>query len=184
MRPESIVTVLLSLLMVYERRKKTWSIKTRIINFYLEEKIFLKGFFILFITFWIFPFNFNDIHLLCFFLQSIRFNHIHTQKKNTVPPSIAHFNFGDKPSNFGDSASVQCLVTSGDLPIDFKWYFNGRPVKEYSGITTVKLGNRNSVLNIDSVTGKHSGNYTCVAKTCSGCFELYLRIDCQGYWKK
>lgn len=82
---------------------------------------------------------------------------------NTVPPSIAHFNFGDKPSNFGDSASVQCLVTSGELPIDFKWYFNGRPVKDYSGITTVKLGNRNSVLNIDSVTGKHAGNYTCQA---------------------
>lgn len=47
------------------------------------------------------------------------------------------------------------------MPIDFKWYFNGRPVREYSGITTVKLGNRNSVMNIDSVTGKHAGNYTC-----------------------
>lgn len=80
-----------------------------------------------------------------------------------VPPSIAPFNFGDKPSNFGDSASVQCLVTTGDLPIDFKWYFNDRPVKEYSGITTVKLGNRNSVLNIDSVIGKHAGFYTCSA---------------------
>lgn len=36
-------------------------------------------------------------------------------------------------------------------------------MKEVPGITTVKLGNRNSVLNIDSVNGRHAGNYTCQA---------------------
>lgn len=50
------------------------------------------------------------------------------------------------------------------MPIAFKWFFNDRPVKEFAGITTVKLGNRNSVLNIDSVTGKHAGLYTCQAQ--------------------
>lgn len=49
------------------------------------------------------------------------------------------------------------------MPMEFKWLFNGRPVHEISGITTIKLGNRNSVLNIDSVTAKHAGNYTCLA---------------------
>lgn len=81
-----------------------------------------------------------------------------------MPPKIAPFDFGEEPSNFADSASVACLVTTGDMPISFKWFFNGRPVKEFAGITTVKLGNRNSVLNIDSVTGKHAGLYTCEAK--------------------
>lgn len=80
-----------------------------------------------------------------------------------VPPKIAPYDFGNEPSNFADSASVACLVTTGDMPISFKWFFNNRPVKEFSGITTVKLGNRNSVLNIDSVTGKHAGQYTCEA---------------------
>lgn len=80
-----------------------------------------------------------------------------------MPPKIAPFDFGEEPSNFADSASVACLVTSGDLPIAFKWFFNDRPVKEFAGITTVKLGNRNSVLNIDSVTGKHAGRYVCEA---------------------
>lgn len=80
-----------------------------------------------------------------------------------VPPKIAPFDFGDEPSNFADSASVQCLVTSGDLPIEFKWLFNGRPVTEIAGVTTVKLGKRNSVLSIDSVNGKHAGNFTCQA---------------------
>lgn len=99
---------------------------------------------------------------------------------NLVPPSIAKFYFDDKPSNFGDSASVQCLVTSGDLPIDFKWYFNGRPVKEYSGITTVKLGNRNSVLNIDSVTGKHAGNYTCQASNLADSLNFTAELIVKG----
>lgn len=97
-----------------------------------------------------------------------------------VPPSIAHFNFGDKPSNFGDSASVQCLVTSGDLPIDFKWYFNGRPVKEYSGITTVKLGNRNSVLNIDSVTANHAGAFTCQASNVAASLNFTSELVVKG----
>lgn len=80
-----------------------------------------------------------------------------------MPPKIAPFDFGEEASNFADSASVACLVTTGDLPIAFKWFFNDRPVKEFAGITTVKLGNRNSVLNIDSVTGSHMGQYTCEA---------------------
>lgn len=76
---------------------------------------------------------------------------------------MAPFNFGEEPSNFGDSASVQCLVTSGDLPIEFRWLFNGRPVGEIAGITTAKMGKRNSVLTIDSVTERHVGNFTCRA---------------------
>lgn len=80
-----------------------------------------------------------------------------------VPPKIAHFDFGDEPSNFADSASVQCLVTSGDLPIEFRWFINDRPVSEFYGITMAKMGKRNSVLTIDSVNGKHAGNYTCLA---------------------
>lgn len=80
-----------------------------------------------------------------------------------VPPKIAPFDFGEEPSNFGDSASVQCLVTSGDLPIVFQWLFNGRPVSEVAGITTAKMGKRNTVLTIDSVTDRHVGNFTCRA---------------------
>lgn len=80
-----------------------------------------------------------------------------------VAPKIAPFSFGSEPSNFGDSASVQCLVTSGDFPIDFKWLFNSRPVSEFAGISTAKMGKRNSVMTIDSANGKHSGNYTCQA---------------------
>lgn len=85
-----------------------------------------------------------------------------------MPPKIASFDFGSEPSNFGDSASVQCLVTSGDFPLDFKWLFNERPVSEIFGISTVKLGKRTYALTIDAVTGKHAGNYTCEAMNSGG----------------
>lgn len=83
-------------------------------------------------------------------------------------PRIAPFDFGNEPSNSGDSASVQCLVTSGDFPIDFSWLFNQRPVSEIFGISTAKLGKRTYALTIDSVNGKHAGNYTCEASNMAG----------------
>lgn len=101
----------------------------------------------------------------------------------SVPPKIAPFDFGDEPSNFAESASVACLVITGDLPITFKWFFNDHPVKEFAGITTVKLGNRNSVLNIDSVTGKHAGNYTCIASNEAASFSYTSELIVNGTWK-
>lgn len=101
-----------------------------------------------------------------------------------VPPKIAPFDFGEEPSNFGDSASVQCLVTSGDLPIEFRWLYNGRPVSEIAGITTAKMGKRNSVLTIDSVTDKHVGNFTCRA-TSNGVITVNVtaRLIVNGIYK-
>lgn len=89
-------------------------------------------------------------------------------KRNLVTPKIASFDFGTEPSSFGDSASVQCLVTSGDFPISVKWLLNERPVSEMFGVSTAKLGKRTYALTIDSVNGKHAGNYTCEATNTAG----------------
>jgi Immunoglobulin domain len=83
-----------------------------------------------------------------------------------VPPKIVPFGFGDEPSNFGDSAFVQCSVSSGDSPIELQWYLNGALVTvadKLRGISTVLLGKRVNALAIESVKGHHAGNYTCVA---------------------
>lgn len=101
-----------------------------------------------------------------------------------VAPKIAPFHFGDDPSNFGDSASIQCLVTSGDFPIDFKWLYNGRPVSEVFGISTVKLGKRTYALTIDSVNGKHAGNYTCEASNSAGVDRYNATLIVNGTKKK
>lgn len=81
-----------------------------------------------------------------------------------MPPKIASFDFGDESSNFGESASVQCLVTSGDFPVSFAWLFNGRQINDnVYDVSMVKLGKKISALSIDYVRGHHAGNYTCVA---------------------
>lgn len=97
-----------------------------------------------------------------------------------MPPKIAPFDFGEEPSNVAESASVACLVITGDLPIIFKWFFDGRPVKELAGITTVKLGNRNSVLNIDSVSARHAGQFTCAASNQAASFNFTSRLIVNG----
>lgn len=101
-----------------------------------------------------------------------------------VKPKIAHFDFGEQPSNYSDSTSIQCLVTSGDLPIEFKWLFNGRPVKEIAGITTAKMGKRNSVLTIDSVSGKHAGNFTCQATNSAASANFTAQLIVNGACQK
>lgn len=86
----------------------------------------------------------------------------------SVAAKIAPFDFGEEPSNSGNSASVQCLVMAGDFPIDFKWLFNGRPISELFGVSTAKLGKRIYALSIDSVSGAHAGNYTCEVYNAAG----------------
>lgn len=71
-------------------------------------------------------------------------------------------------------------MTSGDLPIEFKWLFNGRPVKEIAGITTAKMGKRNSVLTIDSVSGKHAGNFTCQATNSAASVNFTSQLIVNG----
>lgn len=79
-------------------------------------------------------------------------------------PKLAHFDFGEQPANFGDSISVVCSILSGDLPIDIEWLFNDYPINSYSGINVIKGGRKSSMLTIESITGRHAGNYTCTAK--------------------
>lgn len=76
--------------------------------------------------------------------------------------------FDDGPASSGQDISVQCMTPEGDLPMDINWYLNEKSVVEYAGITTVKAGKRNMVLNIESVTADHSGNFTCNAKNKAG----------------
>lgn len=97
------------------------------------------------------------------FRQNVRLNFYPNSSKTPVAPKIAHFEFPEETSNFGDTVSVSCIVSSGDFPIEFKWLFNNKPISEIAGISTVKLGKRNSAMTIDSVNGRHAGNYTCQA---------------------
>nr|NP_001246179.1 down syndrome cell adhesion molecule 1, isoform BU [Drosophila melanogaster]AFH07934.1 down syndrome cell adhesion molecule 1, isoform BU [Drosophila melanogaster] len=101
-----------------------------------------------------------------------------------VAPKIAHFDFGEVAANFEDSVSVNCLVSSGDLPLDIEWMFNDYPINHYSGISTSKMGKRLSVLMIDAVSARHVGNYTCKARNlwASAVYTAQLTVNVPPRW--
>uniref|UniRef100_A0A1B0DHI0 Ig-like domain-containing protein n=1 Tax=Phlebotomus papatasi TaxID=29031 RepID=A0A1B0DHI0_PHLPP len=70
--------------------------------------------------------------------------------------------------NYGETVQAQCTISGGDLPVNVTWYYNGLPLETYLGVYTEKRGNRINNLMIDSVVGKHMGNYTCVAVNRAG----------------
>lgn len=96
-------------------------------------------------------------------ISSFLFTPFHSNSPVQVPPKIVPFSFGDETMNSGDSGSVQCNVLSGDFPLSIRWYFNGYLIDDHT-VTITSIGKRLSVLNIDSVHGRHAGNYTCEAQ--------------------
>lgn len=96
-----------------------------------------------------------------------------------MSPKIVPFTFGDEPSNFGESASVQCSVVAGDFPIDIVWLLNGQPIDDHS-VFVAKLGKRLGHLNIEAVSERHAGNYTCVASNLAGAVEQTARLIVNG----
>lgn len=80
----------------------------------------------------------------------------------------------------GDSATVQCSITSGDLPVLFSWMLNGVPVKEEDGITLSNIGKKTSVLSIDSLSEIHAGNYTCLASNKAGIVSYTTELVVKG----
>lgn len=65
-------------------------------------------------------------------------------------------------------ASTQCAVTKGDLPLNIRWLFNGKPVNILHGVAIAKMNQRISMLSIESVDAIHAGEYLCVAENLAG----------------
>ncbi|CAB3223434.1 unnamed protein product [Arctia plantaginis] len=83
-----------------------------------------------------------------------------------VPPQITPFEFGEEILNEGETASVSCVMSKGDLPVKFTWRFNGEEVKPRNnlGIVLTNISKKTSILNIDSVSAVHRGSFTCEIK--------------------
>jgi len=66
----------------------------------------------------------------------------------------------------GSPVQIQCFVTEGDLPIKITWAFHGpsSSVMKDDGIKTMKVGEKSSMLMIDSVSFEHAGMYTVSIK--------------------
>lgn len=83
--------------------------------------------------------------------------------------------------NYGETVSVTCTVSGGDLPINFIWLLNRVPIEPYQDILTEKRGKRISVLMIESVKATHNGNYTCLAENSAGAVEYTSPLIVNGW---
>lgn len=95
---------------------------------------------------------------------------------HTVTPNILPFDV-DQALFSGESVQMMCHISKGDTPLEIYWEFNGKQLSRELG-TFSKVGDRSSVLVLPSVTGGHSGNYTCTAKNRAGSasFTTILKI--------
>jgi hypothetical protein len=75
-----------------------------------------------------------------------------------------------------------CIVGEGDLPIELSWSFRGDSETGMAdlGISTTRVGPRSTVLQIDSVTAGHSGEYTCTAKNSVGSQSVSAHLEVLG----
>lgn len=78
------------------------------------------------------------------------------------------FDFGEDEINAMDMVSASCTVNKGDLPIKITWKRNGRQLFSNDGISIIRSNQRISILSIESVRDRHSGNYSCVADNAAG----------------
>jgi hypothetical protein len=97
-----------------------------------------------------------------------------------VSPKIMPFTFGDDPFHAGQSATLQCTVSEGDLPLNIVWTFNSEPISSHMEISTAKIGRRVSVLTIESVAGRHAGNYTCRGENSAGTASYTAQLVVDG----
>ena len=86
----------------------------------------------------------------------------------SVSPTVLPFSFGeDEYHTSGSHVQTMCVMGKGDLPAEITWAFYGKDTSTM-GMTTTRLGQRSSILQIDSITAAHSGDYTCTVKNLVG----------------
>ena len=100
-------------------------------------------------------------------------------------PKITAFSFGDEESFTPEAhAQTSCIVSEGDLPLDITWTFHGSDGQfldaAMAGLSTVRLGPRSSVLQIDALSAAHSGEYTCTARNAAGSHNFTTHIKVLG----
>lgn len=79
-----------------------------------------------------------------------------------VPPAITPFTFGELSK--GERVKVTCSVKRGDMPLSISWMKDHQPVSHELDIDIRDIEDYSSILAITSVSSRHSGNYTCVAR--------------------
>lgn len=77
-------------------------------------------------------------------------------------PQIVPFDFGEDEINAMDMVSASCTVNKGDLPMKITWTRNNQSIYTNDGVSISRTNQRISILSIESVRDRHSGDYTCM----------------------
>lgn len=95
-----------------------------------------------------------------------------------VLPQILPFDFGEEPINSGDSTTMMCSISKGDLPVSITWMHNNSTVQTTDGLF-ITSSKKFSTLTIDAVRDVNMGEYTCVAKNRAGTttYSSYLHVN-------
>ena len=77
---------------------------------------------------------------------------------------------------------LTCVVSAGDLPIDFTWLLNGRRLKTSAqlGYTSVVVSHQTSLLIIANVGIDQAGNYTCLVNNSAGHASTSIQVKVNG----
>ena len=96
------------------------------------------------------------------------------------PPDLLPLTFGRSVMNEGSFAQASCIVSEGDEPLSISWSFNGTDIQSDLGIFITPVGSRGSILIINSVGHRHSGNFTCIAKNAAGSKAQTVELKVNG----
>lgn len=97
-------------------------------------------------------------------------------------PLILPLSLSTESSNEGDYVQLTCIITKGDLPLKFDWFLENNLITN-SLATTLNVGRQTSLLIIQSVTSRHSGNYTCTATNSAGSSSQSAKLAIKGRYK-
>lgn len=98
-----------------------------------------------------------------------------------MAPQILPLSFGDEPVNAGDLASVQCVVSKGDFPLEITWLLDGNQIgNDRTDVIITGSGKRVKQLTIEAVAARHAGEYTCVASNRAGSSSHSAILDVNG----
>lgn len=98
----------------------------------------------------------------------------------SVLPQIVPFAFGEDEINAAEMVSASCTVNKGDFPIKISWLHNSQPIYANDGVSISRTNQRISILSIESVHGRHSGTYSCMAENLAGSVNFTTSLWVNG----
>ena len=108
-----------------------------------------------------------------------------------VPPRISPFYFENDVTE-GMRTQSMCTASEGDQPFNITWLMDGKPIQvrdvtsEQSpgtGTSYIQISDYppfSSILTINSVKARHTGNYTCQISNVAGVAEHIATLSVSG----